>query len=134
MRKTIVLGTTLILLQISLLAHVLLQERTWGGSNMDGAQGVAVAGDGSVYVTGSTRSFDPQGEDAFLLKYDAGGNLQWQRTYGEATDATTLRAESGVGVAVAPDHSGVLVLGNYRDGNIFLAKFSHDGDLLWDRT
>ena len=44
MRKTIVLGTTLILLQIPLLAYVLLQERTWGGPERDGAHGVAVAG------------------------------------------------------------------------------------------
>jgi len=136
MRKTIVLGTILVLVQIPLLAYVLLQERTWGGPDRDGARGVAVrALDGSVYVTGATRSFDPAGEDAFLLKYDAGGNLLWQRTYGEATDATTVRAESGVGVVVAPDDSGVLVAGNYNGGRIFLAKFAHDdGALIWART
>jgi hypothetical protein len=135
MRKTIVMGTILVLVQIPLLAYVLLQERTWGGTDRDGARGVAVrALDGSVYVTGSTRSFDPAGEDAFLLKYDAGGSLLWQRTYGEATDATTVRAESGVGVVVPPDDSGVLVAGNYNGGRIFLAKFDHDGGLIWDLT
>lgn len=36
--------------------------------------------------------------------------------------------------AVVPDGSGVLVLGNYRDGNIFLAKFGTTGGLLWDIT
>ena len=61
MRKTIVLGTSLILLQIPLLAYVLLQERTWGGPDRDGANGVAVASDGSVYVTGETRSFGAGG-------------------------------------------------------------------------
>ena len=75
MRKTIVLGTALVLLQIPLLAYVLLQERTWGGPERDGAQGVAVAGDGSVYVTGETRSFGAGGGDAFLLKYNASGAL-----------------------------------------------------------
>jgi hypothetical protein len=58
----------------------------------------------------------------------------WQRTYGEATDETTVRAESGAGVVVAPDDSGVLVAGNYNGGRIFLAKFDHDGGLLWDLT
>jgi hypothetical protein len=134
MRKTIALGTTLILLQIPLLAYVLLQERTWGGPERDGAQGVAVAGDGSVYVTGETRSFGTGGGDAFLLKYNASGTLEWQRTYGTAPDASNSGEESGIGVAVAPDNSGVLVLGNYRDGNIFLAKFSPTGVLLWDLT
>jgi hypothetical protein len=134
MRKTIAVGLTLILLQIPLLAYVLLQERTWGGPERDGAQGVAVAGDGSVYVTGETRSFGAGGGDAFLLKYNASGTLEWQRTYGTAPDDLNSGEEAGIDVAVAPDNSGVLVVGNYRDGNIFLAKFSPTGFLLWDLT
>jgi hypothetical protein len=134
MRKTIVLATALILLQISLLAYVFQQERTWGGPERDGAQGVAVAGDGSVYVTGETRSFGAGGGDAFLLKYNASGTLLWQRTYGTAPDDLNSGGEAGIDVAIAPDNSGVLVLGNYRDGNIFLAKFSPTGLLLWDLT
>jgi hypothetical protein len=134
MRKTIVVATALILFQISLLAYVFQQERTWGGPDRDGAQGVAVAGDGSVYVTGETRSFGAGDGDAFLLKYDASGTLLWQRTYGTAPDDSNSGSEAGIDVAVAPDNSGVLVLGNYRDGNIFLAKFSPAGLLLWDLT
>src|SRR5262245_32042044 len=134
MRKTIVLGAVLSLFQIPLLAYVLEQERTWGGLERDGAQGIAVAGDGSLYVTGSTRSFGAGGDDAFLLKYGADGTLLWQRTYGTAPDDLNSGEESGIGVAVAPDNSGVLVVGNYRDGNIFLAKFSPAGLLLWDLT
>lgn len=134
MRKTMVIGIALLLLQIPLLAHVLVQERTWGGADRDGAQGVAVAGDGSVYVTGSTRSFGAGDDDAFLLKYGANGTLLWQRTYGTAPDPENSGEEAGIDVAVAPDNSGVLVLGNYRDGNIFLAKFTPEGALLWDLT
>jgi hypothetical protein len=134
MRKTIVLGTMFILLHIPLQAHVLLQQRTWGGPERDGANGVAVASDGSVYVTGSTRSFGAGDDDAFLLKYGANGTLLWQLTYGTAPDPNNSGQEGGIDVAVAPDNSGVVVLGNYRDGNIFLAKFSPTGFLLWDLT
>lgn len=134
MRKTIVLGATLILVQITLLAYVVLQQHTWGGADRDGAQGTAVASDGSVYVTGGTRSFGAGDDDALLLKYGADGRLVWQRTYGTAADASNSGEESGIDIAVAPDNSGVLVLGNYRDGNIFLAKFTPDGALLWDLT
>ena len=135
MRKTIVVGAALTLLSVTLLAYVLQQGRTWGGPDRDGAQGVAVAADGSVYVTGGTLSFSAAGdEDAFLLKYAANGALLWQRTYGTAADAFNSGAESGIDVAVAPDNSGVVVLGNYRDGNIFLAKFSATGTLIWDLT
>lgn len=134
MRKTIVLGAALALLQVTLLGFVLQQERTWGGPDRDGAQGVAAAADGSVYVTGGTRSFGAGDEDAFLLKYAANGALVWQRTYGTVADELNSGAESGIDVAVAPDNSGVVVLGNYRDGNIFLAKFNTDGALIWDLT
>ena len=133
MRKTILLGTSLILVQFPLLAYVLVHERTWGGIDRDGANGVAVAADGSVYVTGVTRSFGAGGEDAFLLKYNASGVLQWQRTYGTAPDAESSGLEIGLDIAVAPDGS-IVVLGNYRDGNIFLAKFDPAGNLRWDRT
>ena len=53
--------------------------------------------------------------------------LLWQRTDGTAADELNSGAESGIDVAIAPDNSGVVVLGNYRDGNIFLAKFSPAG-------
>ena len=62
MRKTMVLGAMLFLLYIPLHAYALVQERTWGGADRDGARGVATAADGSVYVTGGTRSFDPLGK------------------------------------------------------------------------
>jgi hypothetical protein len=86
MRKAVALGAALTLLPVTLLAYVLQQERTWGGPDRDGAQGVAAAVDGSVYVTGATRSFGTGDEDAFLLKYAANGALSWQRTYGTAPD------------------------------------------------
>ena len=137
MRKVIVLGTTLILLQIPLLAYLLLQERTWGGPLRDGAQGVAVDSSGNVYVTGSTRSVDPNSlfehNDAILLKYSPTGALLWQLTYGNLPDPDTSASEAGIGVAVTGT-TGVVVLGNYGDGNIFLAKFTPDGGLLWERT
>jgi outer membrane protein assembly factor BamB len=58
----------------------------------------------------------------------------WQRTYGTAPDELNSGSEFGIDVAVAPDNSGVVVLGNYRDGNIFLAKFSTEGAVIWDLT
>src|SRR6185295_17367163 len=109
----------LILFQISLLALVLVQQGTWGGPDTDEAAGVAVAADGSVYVTGTTLSFGQGGRDAFLLKYAPDGSLVWQRTYGTAPDASFVADEFGTGVAVAADGS-VYITGQYRDGNLFL--------------
>ncbi len=69
MKKTVVIGTALLLVQIPLIALVLLQERTWGGPQFDEGSGVATAPDNSVYVTGTTLSFGAGDRDAFLLKY-----------------------------------------------------------------
>ena len=98
------MGAALTLLQITILAYVLQQEQTWGGPDRDGAQGVAAAADGSVYVTGGTRSFGAGDEDAFLLRDSANGALLWQRSYGTVADELYSGAESGIDVAVAPDN------------------------------
>jgi uncharacterized delta-60 repeat protein len=127
MRKMALIATVLILLQISLVALVLVQQRTWGGPDTDEAAGVAVAADGSVYVTGTTLSFGAGGRDAFLLKYAPDGSLVWQRTYGTAAD------EFGNAVAVAPDGS-IYITGQYGDGNVFLVKFAPGGNLIWQKT
>ena len=75
MKKTVVIGTALLLVQIPLIALVLLQERTWGGPQFDEGSGVATARDNSAYVTGTTLSFGAGDRDAFLLKYNATGVL-----------------------------------------------------------
>ena len=108
----------------------LLWQRTWGGTQGEIAFGVAVSGDGaSVYITGQTLSFGAGFLDAFVVKFDASGNLVWQRTWGGPIN------ETGQAVAVAGDGS-VYVAG---DGNSFfgndaiLLKFAADGTLIWER-
>lgn len=134
MRRVIVLGTVLVLVQIPLLALVLSQQRTWGGPDVEEADEIAVAPDGSVYVAGTTLSFGAGDRDAFLLKFAADGSLAWQRTYGTGPVEEFTRAdEFGLGVAAAPDGSAYIT-GQFADGNLFLAKFDSDGNLLWERT
>jgi uncharacterized delta-60 repeat protein len=127
------LATALVVVQIPLVALVLSQERTWGGGDEDGAQDVVVTLDGSVYITGTTRSFGVGGGDAFLLKYAPDGTLAWQRTYGTMPSPINSGQESGAGVAAAADGSAY-VTGQFTDGNIFLLKFDPAGNLLWQRT
>ncbi len=135
MRKSIVVGTGLLLVQIPLLALTLLQERTWGGPNNDNADEVAFASDGSAYVAGTTVSSDGD-FDAFLLKYGPGPEreLLWERTYGTpANPSAGFDDEFATGLAVAADNS-VYVTGQFGTGVLFLARFSPDGELLWDTT
>src|SRR5258705_17065 len=136
MRKTIVLGTTLILLQIPLQAHVLLQQRTSGGADRDGAWGgnqegasaIAIASNGTIYVTGFTSAFGAGQGDAFLLSFDSFGTLNWQRTWG----GTGFDVPAGV--AVATD-GNIYIAGDtqFNANSAFLVKFAADGSVIWQR-
>ena len=59
----------------------LLWRKTWGGTNIDIAQGVTTDAGGNAYVTGRTRSFDDQ-YMVFILKYSPSGTLLWQKIWG----------------------------------------------------
>ena len=93
MRKTLVLGAGLLLVQIPLLALTLLQESTWGGVNTDDANEVAFASDGSVYVAGTTITADGDA-DVFLLKYGPDRALEWERTGWTSAGSTRWRLRS----------------------------------------
>src|SRR5207245_1933188 len=101
-----VAGTTLnstgrdhaILLKFSS-SGTLTWQKTWGGRFDEGASGVAVAADGSVYMTGGTSSFTRN--EAFLSKFSPDGTLVWQRGYGLAP-STLVSANA---LAIAQDGS-----------------------------
>jgi uncharacterized delta-60 repeat protein len=119
---------------MSVIAFDLSHESTWGGPADEEATDMAVARDGSVYVTGTTLSFGAGDRDAFLLKYSPDGSLEWQRTYGTAVAQPLVRpADFGQGVAAAADGS-VYITGQLAGGNLFLVKFDAAGHLLWQRT
>jgi uncharacterized delta-60 repeat protein len=107
----------------------LVWQRTWGTAPVepflradDFATDVAVASDGSVYVTGFS------GNDAFLLKFDGSGTLLWQKTWGgQQTDFAE-------GVATAPDGSVYVTGATDGFGDAFLVRFSPEGGLVWQKT
>jgi hypothetical protein len=84
---------------------------TFGGDTFDGAFGVAVGSDGSVYVVGwaddalAGGGGHQGGFDAYVRKYDSAGAVQWTRQFG------TSEFDSAGGVAVGSD-GGVYVAGS----------------------
>ena len=112
---------------------LLAWERAWKGPeqfNSEHASGVALAGDGSVYISGSTIG---TGGDALVLKLSPEGSLVWQQKWdGSGND----RAEA---IAVASDGS-VYVVGSttsFADattsGHLFVLKLNPDGTLAWQK-
>jgi len=57
-------------------------NKTYGGTDIDTARSVIQTGDGGYAIAGQTMSFGAGGRDFWLVKTDAEGNMEWNKTYG----------------------------------------------------
>jgi hypothetical protein len=67
-------------------------NKTIGGTGEDGAYSVRQAIDGGYIVVGYTESFGAS-RDAYVIKTDSRGNLQWQQTYGGSAEDEARSAQ-----------------------------------------
>ncbi len=111
----------------------LLWSKTWGGTGDDGANAVIVVKDGGYVISGETRSFGSGSRDIFYAKFTVDGELSWSKTWGGSS-------HEYVGSLASTDDGGFVVAGktsSYQDtisGDAFLAKFTSDGTLSWNKT
>ncbi len=117
-----------------------LWTRQLGTSKEDIGQYLDIDKSGNVYITGSTKgnltSENMGNNDVFLIKYDAEGNLLFKQQFGTS--------ESDVGRGISFDNSGnIYVCGmtgvdwsepNIKNMDAFIAKFDHNGKLIWKKT
>ncbi len=109
-----------------------LWEQSFGGLRTDRAYSVGVAPDGGFLLYGSTNSRGAGGWDAYLVRTDANGNLEWEKTYGAGG------FDMGHDVHVCTD--GGLLLTGYtasfgaaaQDG--WLIRTDSNGNELWRET
>jgi len=108
----------------------LVWQRIWNGTTVRGLgrTGVALGTGGSVYATGVSTN---NGNDAVLVKFDANGNLLWERTWGGAA--------SDEGFAVATDVDGSAYIAGTAtsfgpsSAGLVVVKFDSAGNLVWQR-
>jgi uncharacterized delta-60 repeat protein len=114
-------------------AATLVSQTIWGTPAHESVAGVAVAPDGSTYLTGNhIVGFDPS--KIFLVKFAPDGSISWQKTWDGPDPFFSNTARD---VAVAPDGSAVYVTGSsFISPNVaVLLKFNPaDGSLLWDKS
>jgi hypothetical protein len=132
----------------------LLWSTYFGGSDTDLSRDIAVASDGSCYVTGETQSsdfptknafdstFNGGYDDVFVAKFAANGSLLWSTLLGGGGNF-----DIGCSIAVASDGSCYVTgettssdfptmnayASTFNGGNFdaFVTKFAANGTLLW---
>ncbi len=126
---------------------------TMGGDSTDEAGSVALDSNGNIYIAGNMHSpylffglyhhltnTNINGWNSFIAKYDYGGHFIWAKSINSLTDNKVF--------SVTTDAAGNVVIGGYFTGqayfsdttirggkqNIFIAKYSSSGSLLWVRS
>lgn len=109
-----------------------LWERSYGGPLDDSGDGVAETPDLGFIVGGATASFGAGDVDGWVLKLDALGDIEWQRTYG-GVEGDSIRAVR----TTRPN--GYVAAGGTRsfgagDEDIWVLKLDVTGNVQWERT
>ncbi len=110
----------------------IIWAKTYGGTSGDWAYSFQQTSDGGYIVAGFTASFGAGGQDVFLIKTDANGNVQWAKTYGGTSGdwaySVQQTSDGGYIVAGATYSFGA----GYTD--VFLIKTDANGNLQWAKT
>src|SRR6185295_12918762 len=122
-----------------------------GSSNY--AQAISTDGDGNSYVAGVGAALlpglEPSLHNTYIAKYDTLGNLVWAEGIsgnGSPSGANGIAADAAgnfyvtgnfaTSVTFAPGKPNALTmlsLGGFFGGDIFIAKYDRDANLLWAR-
>lgn len=105
---------------------------TSAGNENDYGYGIAVDGNGNVYVTGY-EYVSGENSNIWVRKYDSDGYEVWTKTYNNTNN------DSDIGYGIAVDESGNVYVVGYEmtiaeAANIWVRKYDTDGDVVWTRT
>jgi len=111
----------------------IIWAKTYGGTSSDWASSVQQTSDGGYIVVGTTYSFGAGGDDIFLIKTDANGNIIWAKTYGgtNGEGASSVQQTSNGGYIVA---GYTLSFGAGYSSDVFLVKTDANGNVQWAKT
>lgn len=112
-------------------------NRTFGGTQPDYAESVQQTSDGGFILAGTTTSYGTPVCDFWLIKTDANGIEQWNRTFGEKWEPAM--AGDGAYSVVQTSDGGYILAGSttsYGSGSsdAWLIKVDSHGNEQWNRT
>jgi uncharacterized delta-60 repeat protein len=106
--------------------------KTIGGKDFEDGYSLIQTSDGGYAIAGYTQSFGAGGEDVYVVKLDAKGNLQWTKTIGGPKDdwSSSLIQTSDGGYAIAGSTKSFGAGGL----DVYVVKLNANGNLQWTRT
>ncbi|MBP9673477.1 MAG: T9SS type A sorting domain-containing protein [Bacteriovoracaceae bacterium] len=119
-------------------------QKSYGGSQIESARSIQPTTDGGYIVVGLTLSNDGDvsnnhgDEDGWIIKIDAQGNLQWQKTYGGslADRFHTIQATAGgyIVAGYSSSNDGDVVSLNHGNGDLWVVKIDLQGSIIWEKN
>ena len=109
-----------------------LWEKTFGGSDNDGAWSIQQTNDGGYVVAGYTSSFGAGSYDVYVLKLDTSGKEVWSKTFGGSSDdlAWSIQQTNDGGYIVA----GYTKSFGAGSEDVYILKLDANGNKLWEKT
>jgi hypothetical protein len=105
--------------------------KTIGGEGIEGGSSIIQTSDGGYAIAGSTTSFGAGGDDVYVVKLDANGNLQWTKTIGgksnENGSSLIQTSDGGYAIAGETESFGARI-------DVYLVKLDAKGNLQWTKT
>jgi hypothetical protein len=120
-------------------------QKSLGGTANDIARSVSNTTDGGYIVAGGTGSNNGNVSgnhgglnDYWVVKLDALGNIQWQKTYGgsnsEEAEVIQTTGDGGYIIAGASNSNNGDVSGNHGGYDSWIVKIDATGNLLWQKS
>ncbi|MGB1243433.1 MAG: hypothetical protein ACPG49_12975, partial [Chitinophagales bacterium] len=108
--------------------------KIFGGSNFEVGHDIIQTSDDGYLLAGRSMSFGTTSEDAFLLKTDAMGNMQWTRAFGgDGDDAANSVFQNSDGSYTFIGESNSFSTNNDRN-DVFMVNTTSNGTLNWSKT
>jgi hypothetical protein len=107
-------------------------NKTYGGTGNDYGYSVVQTSDGGYALAGLTTSFGAGGNDAYLVKTDASGNMQWNQTYGgTGSDIVYLLVATPDGGYALGGRTASFGAGS---DDFWIVKTDAAGNMQWNKT
>ncbi len=106
-------------------------QKTYGGSFRDRAMSIQETDDGGYIFAGHTESFASGDENAWIVKLNSNGTIDWQKFFGgSGSDSARSIQQTRDGGYIFAGYS------NSTNGgfNFWVVKLTSDGSITWQKT